>query len=1034
MSACIGLIVSLITLMAVLPYPAIAAAIGGVATEDAGLQARDSVVGVISTALDCLSMPDDSPLGNDWSDNNPSCGQTASTGDELSAGIVTLNWQGELERARLVLKLSGTQAAHPIYVNGKQAALTPVRPDSTSYEVFYLTIPSEILVPGDNLIEISDDGLPGDGWIAENVRIEAFGSPRETGFSPLPASIGDAGGDAAQGFVIRFYSSYDGSRQEAAVQIPDGYSGTTPVPLIVFAHPRGDVMSSGITTFGVAANARTWLLASPELHGSWDVPRSCRTYPNDCDYEDQVVAGTVNEDSDPKPGAFAYASLESQYDVVDTVKYMVENYNVKLDQIYLVGYSMGGQLGAVAAAKFPHLFAATLDNKSPTDMGTWYGQQADLYSQGEDHYAVRAMRKECHIGGQLKTPEENAFCYDRRSGIEFAGNYIHVPISMTHGVLDQLVPISHSRNLRGAINSHEPDWPAAVYESTDACSDPYDHCFVPDPTAVLNFLAPFVLNDNPTHISITSDESKVYYWMELVQTGGDHWSQVEVTRHTDTPTVVATIQDDWPSTLRLNLGASPLMGEAKEQPGMGLPATTYLITGAGNNNLVNYTSGYFSVPVATTGESTITVSAIKATLSANPAQVSVPHAPTTTISVLVGDHMGNGVPDGTSVELTTTDGTFAGGGATETVVTSDGRATTTLTLDGTSGNDQAEVVATVVGVTTSVSVQILHPEIQIMVSRNPPSIHSGESVAYQYEIENVGDEILTAVAIRDDNGTPGNSNDDVLVCSGMTLAPEDTETCSRSIKLESTATVIATVSGQDPLGNPVTHSNSATTIVVQPDIELQILPQPAAIYPGQTVPVTYRYKVTNTGDITLTQISVRDDDVGTVCSGFTLAPGASYDGCSRVASLSQTTTVVAVALAKDTLGWNVDDNAQVTVAVISPGIALQITATPAFITEPTPVTYQYRVTNTGDAALANVTVVDDNSTPAQGSDDILVCTGIDLAPAETAYCTHHRELSGTTTYTARGTGQDILGKAWLARDYVTVRLGIPVFLPIVARQ
>ena len=49
------------------------------------------------------------------------------------------------------------------------------------------------------------------------------------------------------------------------------------------------------------------------------------------------------------------------------VKYMVENYNVKLDRIYLVGYSMGVQIVAVTAAKFPHVFAAVLDNKGPTD-------------------------------------------------------------------------------------------------------------------------------------------------------------------------------------------------------------------------------------------------------------------------------------------------------------------------------------------------------------------------------------------------------------------------------------------------------------------------------------------------------------------------------------------------------------------------------------------------------------------------------------------------------------------------------------------
>ena len=180
MSTCSGLSVSLISLVVVLPHPVAA----GVIDKD-GQQARESIVGVISTSVDCLSVP-----GDDLS-TDTAC-PSGTRGDTTSEGIVTLYWQGELERARLVLKLVGTSAAHPIYVNGKQAALTPVHADSASYEVFYLTIPPDIVVQGDNLVEITDDGLPGDGWRAADVRIEAFGSPTDTGFRPLPASAGAA--------------------------------------------------------------------------------------------------------------------------------------------------------------------------------------------------------------------------------------------------------------------------------------------------------------------------------------------------------------------------------------------------------------------------------------------------------------------------------------------------------------------------------------------------------------------------------------------------------------------------------------------------------------------------------------------------------------------------------------------------------------------------------------------------------------------------------------------------------------------------
>ena len=567
---CLGLALGLGLLILGLHLPDIARASG---PEDGSGQENGAVIGLASNALECLAVGNDLP--------------------GKASGVVKLTWRGQAERARLVLSVAGTEASHTIKVNGQPVALAPVQPGGqpcSTEEYFYLDISPKVLVQGDNLIEITDGALPGDSWTAANVRLQVFGgfTVSQAGGADSTGQISTAGVSvtAIDTPIFTFTNSYDGSSQEAIAQIPDGYDDNTPTPLLIAVHARNGTKESGLDWFDDEANSRDWLLASPELHGSWTPPQK-----------------------PDKPGAFAYASLESQYDVIGTVNYMVQSYNVDPNRIYLAGYSMGGQGGVVTAAKFPHLFAAVFDNKGPTDMAEWYDEQVAYYGD-PDTDVVRAMREECHIAGVPQTPAENPFCYQRRSGIHFASNYIHVPISMTHSISDALVPIHHSRDLRDAINSYGPDQPALLFEDNTVTCSPHYHCYEPDPETVLDFLEPFTLNDNPTHISITTDESKSYYWMNLAQTGGDHWSQVEVTYYPISLTVSATISDTHPLTVAFNLGSVPIT-DIIEQPGMGLPATTYLVEGGGNNYLYNYVSGYLTTTLATTGQFTLTISAVE---------------------------------------------------------------------------------------------------------------------------------------------------------------------------------------------------------------------------------------------------------------------------------------------------------------------------------------------------------------------------------------------------------------------------------------
>lgn len=525
------------------------------------------------------------------------CLQIGSESSGPTVGVVRLNWEGQAERARLVIRVAGAEAAHSLKINGRRVAHIPVYAEGSTCDdgrYVYVDIPVDAVVQGDNAIELTNDSMPEDSWTASHIRLEVRGALN----TQSPDRPGALATTQAVSEIITFVNSYDGSMQEAIVQRPAGYSNSgSPRPLLVALHGRTGVMEQPLNDFGVTAEARGWLLASPQMHGRWPPPGyncspSCQWY-----------------DIPPSPpGSFAYASLESQYDVIGTVKYMVQNYNVKLDQIYLVGYSMGGQIATVVAAKYPHLFAAMHDGKGPTDFAQWHGETSDFQFQ-------LTMERECYTGSLSsptpQPPNSNSFCYQRRSGLNFASNLIHVPISITHHISDTTVPISHSTRLRDAINSFGPDQPASVQVDTQSTGcGPNFHSCNPNPNDVLNFLALYTVNSLPQRILAITDESKSYYWLNLQQTGPQHWSDVRATYYPATTTVVATISDTQPMTLGVNLGMTPIVDvSGVSQPGLGLSATQYRIT-VGNSApyTQSYSSGYLNVNVPAGQPVVVTIS------------------------------------------------------------------------------------------------------------------------------------------------------------------------------------------------------------------------------------------------------------------------------------------------------------------------------------------------------------------------------------------------------------------------------------------
>jgi pimeloyl-ACP methyl ester carboxylesterase len=641
--------------------------------EDGPDQDNGRQVGLVSTEAKCLAVQGGLP--------------------DTASATVRLQWEGQIEEAFLVLSAAGSEGGHSIYVNGQRVGSAPVRPGGplcrteSPAKVFgptdVIPLPIEVLAKGENVITLTNDADVNDGWTAANLYLEIHGilsgPPVAALEAPSPAlSLSGTVAGAVISDSVVLTSSYDGIQQVVWYQVPDGYTTTVSVPLLIGIHGMGSNGQAMRDFLAAEANNRSWLLAAPDMHGNYYV----------------------------NTGGYALAWPGAQHDIIDTREYMMSEYEVDPSRIYVTGGSMGGQTTAIMAAKYPDVFAAATPWKPLTDLTDWYNEVDAL---GDPYGDLAAIEHE--TGG---TPSEVPFEYQRRSPMEMPQNSRLIPIKMWHDQLDVLVPIHHSYDLRDAINDWNPLAPVVVIDPSIGGCPPWQHCYNPDPAELFDYLESFTLSSQPPlSLTIRTDESKPYYWLNLAQTGGDHWSEVEAAYSLANKTVTAAISDTHPLTVAFNLGSTPIMGMGIERPGMELPATTYLVSGGDNYKLEDYTSGYLTTPLTTTGQFSLTISAIDVEVSADPSVVSGGQAVTSTITTVVKDQLNNPIPDDTTIEFSTTEGTFPNASSTYTAPAAGGQATTTLTLE--FGANLAEVVASVWSVTGSTSVDVIYRNIYLPV-------------------------------------------------------------------------------------------------------------------------------------------------------------------------------------------------------------------------------------------------------------------------------------------------------------------------------
>jgi large repetitive protein len=311
------------------------------------------------------------------------------------------------------------------------------------------------------------------------------------------------------------------------------------------------------------------------------------------------------------------------------------------------------------------------------------------------------------------------------------------------------------------------------------------------------------------------------------------------------------------------------------------------------------------------------------------------------------------------------------------------------------------------------------PSIAVAKSASPETyVAEGDIITYTIQVTNNGNVSLTNVII-DDPLIPAISNQNIgTLTPGGTHQLMGTYTITLADMNSGSVVNTATVSGKDPNNGDVIGSSSATvTANQQPSIAVTKSASPET-YVAEGDIITYTIQVTNTGNVSLSNVVVDDplipaisnQNIGTLTPGSTQQLVGSYT--VTLADINSGSVVnTATASGKDPNNGDVIGSSSATVtANQQPSIAVAKSASPdTYVAEGDIITYTIQVTNTGNVSLSNV-VVDDPLIPAISNLNIgLLTPGSTQQLVGTYTITLADMNSGSVVNTATANGTDPKG-------------------------
>jgi hypothetical protein len=273
-----------------------------------------------------------------------------------------------------------------------------------------------------------------------------------------------------------------------------------------------------------------------------------------------------------------------------------------------------------------------------------------------------------------------------------------------------------------------------------------------------------------------------------------------------------------------------------------------------------------------------------------------------------------------------------------------------------------------------------------------PSIPAGSPVSFTSVVRNTGNIALSGIQVSDSKGAP-------LSCPKSSLQPAESMTCTGSgVAQEGQYSSVGTASGQPTCGSAVSDDDPVNYFgePLQPGLELIKLTngQDANTPPGPSIPVggavAWEYRVTNTGEVALSNVTVTDDKgVAVSCPKTSLQPGESMT-CTGSGSAEACQYVnLGTATAKTPNGQTLTaTDLSHYFGVGHPAVQIETAVDGQDADSPqgpeiaagSAVSFTYVVKNTGDVALSNVQVSDSEGVA-------LTCPKSSLQPGESMTCT-----------------------------------------------
>jgi uncharacterized repeat protein (TIGR01451 family) len=276
----------------------------------------------------------------------------------------------------------------------------------------------------------------------------------------------------------------------------------------------------------------------------------------------------------------------------------------------------------------------------------------------------------------------------------------------------------------------------------------------------------------------------------------------------------------------------------------------------------------------------------------------------------------------------------------------------------------------------------------------------GSSASFSIDVRNSGDVTLTNVTVSDTLAPSCNR-----VFAELLSGEHRSYTCAVTGVTEDFVNT-ATVTGTTPEGGEVTHSDTASVDVIDPDIQIAKTPDQQMVVRGSSA--SFNIDVSNTGDVALTNVTVSDAEAPNCNRTFAeLLSGAHQSYSCAVAGVTEDFVNTATVTGTAPVGGEVTHSDTASVDVVDLGIQIAKTPDQQVVVRGSSASFNIDVRNSGDVTLTNVTVSDVQAPNCNRAFAQLLSGAHRSYACAVANVTDGFINSATVTGTAQHTGQNV---------------------------